>query len=130
MYTIYRVELIQNAAFQPVNPAHHKQVDEVWVWSILVVIFGFIMRGFSPPYSGHHEAHIMRSSKPMFEGVKGALAGRAAASPNTRPEATVAAPSSYTRKSQKPLTACSPLGSRQIKAQVTNTPATRNESER
>lgn len=66
----------------------------------------------------------------MFEGVEGALAGRAATSPYTGPEATVAAPSGYTRESQKPLTAYSPLGSIQIKAQVTNAPATRDESKR
>lgn len=61
----------------------------------------------------------------MFEGVEGALVGRATTLPNTGPEATVAAPSGYTRESPKPLTACSLPGSIQIKAQVTDAPARR-----
>lgn len=32
----------------PAQPTYHRQAGRVWAGSILVVIFGFIMRGFSP----------------------------------------------------------------------------------
>lgn len=86
------------------------------------------MRGFSPIlwtlWSSHYEkleSHVRESW--------GRLGWAGLGLAHTGPEATATAPSGYTRGSRKPPQLGSrPLGSRQIKAQVTNAPTKRVES--